>query len=214
MFNRGVAQGQLNLHEAAIATYDEVVSHCDEAKPALREPVARALLNKGIRQSRLNQHEAAVATYTDVVCRFDAATEPALRKHVAMALNSRGFDRLIQAKTLGLQSDISQKYLRLAIADFDLALARFTPPSGFILGNRAYALHLLGQSPLAEKDFANALRSKERGGQFLYEATLKDLEMHKIPEDTPMRELVERTWAAFQHEQAVKPLTTPAQSPH
>ncbi|MGX5664045.1 hypothetical protein, partial [Diaphorobacter nitroreducens] len=43
LVNRGIAQGRLNQHEAAVATYDEVLRRFGEAaEPALREQVARA----------------------------------------------------------------------------------------------------------------------------------------------------------------------------
>ena len=68
------------------------------------------------------------------------------------------------------------------------------------VGNRAYVHYLLGQVAQAEADFAAALRAPEHGGQTLYDATLKDLDMHPIPEDEGMRALVERAWAAYQAE--------------
>ncbi|MGX5664321.1 hypothetical protein, partial [Diaphorobacter nitroreducens] len=49
MFNKGVHHGQLNQHEAAVATNDEVLRRFGEtAEPALREAVARALVYKGV----------------------------------------------------------------------------------------------------------------------------------------------------------------------
>jgi len=68
------------------------------------------------------------------------------------------------------------------------------------LGNRAYVHYLLGRSVQAEADFSAALRAPEYGGRTIYEATLKDLEIHPIPEDQGMRELVERAWATYQQE--------------
>ncbi|MGX5664216.1 tetratricopeptide repeat protein, partial [Diaphorobacter nitroreducens] len=81
LVNKGVTQGQLNQHEAAIATYDEVLRRFGEAaEPALREQVAMALVNKGVTQGQLNQHEAAIATSDEVLRRFGEAAEPALRE--------------------------------------------------------------------------------------------------------------------------------------
>lgn len=65
-------------------------------------------------------------------------------------------------------------------------------------GNRAYVHHLLGQTALAEADFAAALHAPEYGGRSIYEATLKDLEIHPIAEDEGMRALVERAGADYQ----------------
>ncbi len=216
LVNKGATQGQLGHSEAAIATYDDVVRRFGEAsEPALRERVATALVNKGITQGQMNQSETAIATYDDVVRRFGEASEPALRERVASALNGRGFIRLIQAKVLGLRNALSAEHLQVALIDFNQAASKSTQRSGVVLGNLAYVQQLLGNALQAEANFAAALRAPVDGGQLLYETTLKDLDMHPIPEDQAMRELVERAWAAYQHEQGNGPKEPPAtQPPH
>jgi hypothetical protein len=72
---------------------------------------------------------------------------------------------------------------------------------GVALGNRAYAQWLLGNFTEAETDFAAGLRAEKFAGQELYEATLKDFDIHPVPEDQGMREMVERLWADYQNEQ-------------
>lgn len=214
LFNKGLSQGELKQHQDAINTFNEVVRRFGATTElALQERVASALVNKGGAQSLLNQPEAAMATYDEVVHRFGEATEPALREMVATALNGRGFARLMQAKALGLQNALSTEHLRAALMDFNQAAEKSTQPSGLVLGNRAYVQQLLGNALQAEADFAAALRAPVDGGQALYEGTLKDLDMHPIPEDQAMRVLVERAWAAYQQEQGTAPPSPPAAPP-
>ena len=206
LLDKGVAQGQLQQPEAEIATYDELLRRfADAPEPALRELVAHALVTKGAAQGQLHQPEAAIASYDELVRRFVDAPEPALSEQVASTLNGRGFARLMLAKRQGLNSPTAGENLQAALADFSQAAERTAPPSGMVLGNRAYAHQLLGQSAQAKQDFEEALRAPNFGGQTLYDATLADLAMHPIPEDAAMRELVERAWAAYQQEQGTPP---------
>lgn len=216
LFNKGVTQDQLNQPETAIATYNDLLNQfCNDTDPALSEVMAKALFNKGVIQSKLNKLEDSIATFDDLVQRFAKATEPALRVQLAYALNARGFSRLLSAKSLGLQNPSTHDLLLTAVADFELAIAKADPPSGILLGNRAYAHLLLGNTENAKLGFAEALRASERGGQMLYDATLKDLTVHPIPKDAAMRELVERAWAAYQQEQAAPPSSSAsAPAPH
>ena len=69
------------------------------------------------------------------------------------------------------------------------------------MGNRAYALALLGDCAAAETVFAQALRAPVHGGKALYDATLSDFDIHPIAEDQSMRDLVERQWRIWQAEQ-------------
>lgn len=164
--------------------------------------VAQALLNRGVTQSELKQHEAETATYDELLRRFGDATEPELREYAVKALNNRGFNRLLLAKSFGPKNDLAKEHLRAALDDFNQAIACAAEPLGRVLGNRAYAQQLFGNTPQAVVDFAVALRVPEPGGQLLYEDTLRDLEINPIPEDAAMRELVEQAWSVYQQEQA------------
>ncbi|GAB4089803.1 hypothetical protein GCM10028785_24720 [Hydrogenophaga soli] len=211
LFGKGLAQSQLQQHEAEIATYDDLLRRfADAPEPALRELVAHALVTKGAAQGQLQQHEAEIATYDELLRRFADAPETALREQVASALNGRGFTRLMLAKRQGLNSPTAGENLQAALADFSQAAERTDPPSGMVLGNRAYAHQLLGDVRQADQDFAAALHAPNFGGQTLYDATLADLAMHPIPEDAAMRERVERAWAAYQREQGTQPPSPPA----
>jgi tetratricopeptide (TPR) repeat protein len=52
---------------------------------------AARLLNEGISLGKRGRYEEAIAIYDELVARFGAATEPALREHVAGALLNKGF---------------------------------------------------------------------------------------------------------------------------
>ncbi len=91
LYNTGVALGELNRSEEAIAVYDEVEQCFGEAtEPALREWVAKALVNKGITLGQLNRCEEEIAMYDAMMKRFEEASEPALREQVATALVNKG----------------------------------------------------------------------------------------------------------------------------
>ncbi len=197
--NKGLTQRQLNQTTAAIATYDEMLRRfADAPEPRLREQVALVLLSKGMVQRQLNQTQAEIATYDELLRRFANATEPELREWVVKARCLRGLTRLMLVKKLGLPNPTAQELLHTALADFKHAFESMPEHSDMVLGNQAYVHQLLGNTQQAEQDFAAALRVAKDGGQALYDATLKALDMHPIPEDTDMRALVERTWAAYQ----------------
>lgn len=198
MLNKGITQAELKQYESAFATYDEVLSRFGEAtESALVEQIARALVNKGVTQSELKQYESAIATYDDVSRRFGDATESALRKQVTIALNGAGFARLIWAKILGPSTPNGQDTLRIALKNLNDAASRSTEPDGMVLGNRSYVQCLLGQTVSAVSDLVSALHAPLNGGQFIYEATLKDLEISPVSEDATMLALLDRAWLDF-----------------
>jgi hypothetical protein len=48
LYNKGVALGQIERREEAIAAYEEVVSRfSDDPAPAIKELVAKAIVNEG-----------------------------------------------------------------------------------------------------------------------------------------------------------------------
>lgn len=204
LFNRGITQGQLGQSKEAITTYNEVLHRFGDAtEAALKELVADALFNKGFRQGVLGQSEEQIKTYEEVLRRFGDATEASLIEQVAeAALNGLGFIYLTQAKARWTDRDAANALLHTALDRLNQAIAKVQQSSGMKFGNRAYVQWLLGSRVQAETDFAAALRAEKFGGKELYEATLKDFDIHPIPEDQGMREMVERLWADYQREQS------------
>lgn len=205
MNNKGVAHCKLGQSEAAITTFDELITRIGVTSEAgMRELVAGAMFGKGVEQDKLGHSEAALATYGELISRFGEATEAGLREPVVKAMNGLGFAQLCEAKATW-QSNPEQAHglLKQALDHFEKAIERLDPErvNGLILGNRAYALALLGDIPTADLLFAKALRAPGGGGQALYDGTLTDFTIHPIPEDLPIREMVERLWREWQAEQ-------------
>jgi tetratricopeptide (TPR) repeat protein len=91
LFNKGVALGQLNRSEEAIAAYNALITLFGTAEElTLREQVAKAMNNKGVTLGKLNCREEAIATYNALITQFEAATELALREAVAKAMVNKG----------------------------------------------------------------------------------------------------------------------------
>ena len=89
-YNLGVALGELNRSEEAIAVYDALdARYHQNTEPGIREQVAKALRDKGVRLGALGRSEEAIAAYEEVVARYDDATEPGVREAVARALSAR-----------------------------------------------------------------------------------------------------------------------------
>ncbi|HFQ5086822.1 TPA: hypothetical protein ACGUVT_004441, partial [Vibrio vulnificus] len=201
MLNKGITQGQLNQSKQEIQTYTDLIAYVgDDQTPALREQVAMAMLNKGLTQGQLNQSEQEIQTYTDLIAYVGDDQTPALREQVAMALNQVGFTLLCQSKPLMQNNDFdgANMLLNQALEKFELAIREHA--SGIYIGNKAYALALLGQFAGPEQVFAKALRAEVDGGETLYQGTLKDFDIHPIEQDKAFREIVEQQWVHYQQE--------------
>ncbi len=203
LVNKGFTQRQQNQFETAIATYDEVIRRFGEAPElALREFVARALLYKAVAQGELKQSAAEDAIYDEVIRRFGQAPEAALRELVAEAWNGKGFLKLLLAKACWTQAPgDAQQYLSEALNDLGQAIGQAPQASGMVWGNRAYVRYLQGDAKGAQEDFVRALQAEKDGGKTVYEATLKDLDMHSVAEDTDLRVLLQRLWQAHSNNQ-------------
>lgn len=196
--NKGVMYERLNKIDTAIMTYDDVISRLNgSSDPILKEMVAIALINKGHLQQR-NKEDGAVSAYHEVIHRFGEETTDGLKKQVAYAYNGMGFELLCCGKVaLANKDEIeAERKLNKALEHFDRALTYLNQNeiNGLIVGNRAYSLALLGKLEQAEYVFSVALEAPVSGGNFLYEATLTDFDINPIPQDQPIRALVERQW--------------------
>lgn len=199
LLNKGILQEQRSQPDAAVITYGKVVHHFGDATElVLKEHVAKALIRRGAIESQRNQLDVVVDSYEELVRRFRMATELELRTAVAHAHNGIGFNLLCKGKRDITENGIAEAEMKFkkALGHFDIALTYLDSNqyNGFILGNRAYSLALLGESKLAEEVFWTALCAPDSGGETLYEATLSDFDIYPIVQDTVMRELVERQW--------------------
>jgi tetratricopeptide (TPR) repeat protein len=87
----GIALGDVDRPDEALAAYDEVVSRFGESPgEELREQVAKALFNKGVQLGKLDRSEEAIAAYDEVVARFGSSSLEAQREAVSRALVNKG----------------------------------------------------------------------------------------------------------------------------
>ncbi|EPC4026352.1 tetratricopeptide repeat protein [Aeromonas salmonicida] len=196
--NKGVMYERLNKIDTAIGAYDEVIRcFSDSTEHVLKEMVAVALINKGHVQQR-NKEGGAVSAYHEVIQRFGEETAEGLKTQVAYAYNGIGFEQLCCGKNaLANNNEVeAERTFNQALEHFDRALTYLSPNkvNGLIMGNRAYSLALLGKLEQAEYVFSVALDAPVSGGNILYEGTLTDFDINPIPQDQPMRALVERQW--------------------
>ena len=112
--NVGVVLGALGRSEDAVRVYDDVVARFGEdAAPAVREQVARALFNKGVRLGALERSEDAVRVYEDVVARFGEDPTPGVREQAAMALFNKGVrlgEEERSEEELGIYDDVVARF--------------------------------------------------------------------------------------------------------
>ena len=195
LFNKGVRLGELGRGEEAIKAYDDVLSRFRDApEPALREQVAKALFNKGVSLGQLGRRQEEIKAYDELLSRFRDAPEPALREPVAGALNSKGFAQLIKAKNGWNEQEARTALLHQSLDCFNRALAD-TSDKSIVLGNRGYAMFLLGQREEARQSLREAL---EQGGERLRDAELEDSNIAPVPEDDAFRALIAELWAEIQ----------------
>jgi tetratricopeptide (TPR) repeat protein len=91
LFSKAYALGELNRHDAAIATYDDLISRFGtSAAPALQEQVAKALFNKAYVLGEWNRPEEAIKAYDDLIARFGKSETAATQEVVAKALYNKG----------------------------------------------------------------------------------------------------------------------------
>ena len=117
IFGRGVALSALGRYEEAIIAYDALDARFG-GEHVFHKPIACGALQQGSHAGPLRELEEAIAVYDDVVARFSAASEPAQRERVAMALVHKGV-------TLGRLGRAKEE-----IAVYDDAVARFGAASG------------------------------------------------------------------------------------
>ncbi|MGQ4656720.1 tetratricopeptide repeat protein [Aeromonas enteropelogenes] len=207
LVNKGRLLEQEPQPDAAINCYEEVIQRFGQAtEVVLKEQVVNALMSKGFLLGKDSMPDAAIGTYQEVIQRFGDAQESVLKEAVAHAYNSIGFYQLCKGK-LDLTKDdtvAAKDKFRKAIEYFDTALSylELKKINGYIVGNRAYSLALLGEIKEAESVFATALRAPLDGGEKLYEATLKDLDTNPIPQDEQIRALVDIQWGVWLSEQS------------
>jgi len=202
LFNKGLALRKYGDTAGALAAYDAVVERFyGSQNTVLRELVVKSMYNKGVALHKDGRTVDTLSAYDAVVERFGGSKEPGLRQWVAKALGNRGFERLIQSKDVGqIQDDAEQARVLLmeALADVEEALED-QPDEPTRLGNKAYALFLLGREVEAVAPMRRAL---ELGGEKAFKTELEDASIHSLPQDKAFVALVKRLWAEIQAAQS------------
>jgi len=202
LVSKGVALRKDGRASEALAAYDEVEDRFGRSEdPALRVWAVHAQVGKGVTLRQDGHTDEALAIYDAVEDRFGNSEAPALREQVASARGNRGFTHLTMAKEAGQKpdgEDEAEALLKNALVDIEGALVD-QPDEPMNLGNRGYALFLLGREDEAEAPLCSAL---ELGGEKLYLGTLDDAKIHPLPQDEAFVALVERLWAEVQAAQS------------
>lgn len=108
---------------------------------------------------------------------------------VAVALNGKGFFRLLQAKQALAGGGDPSQFLLAAMSDLDAAEPKASQRNlPVVLGNKAYVLYLSDREGEAERVLRKAL---ELGGDKLREAELADTDLYPSRQDS-FRALVQR----------------------
>lgn len=212
LYNQGVALKANGQIEEAIAAYQEVVDRFGGTKDQdIKVLVAEARVNQGVALNANGQMEAAIAIYDEVERRYLDSGDEELLDKVACAQCNRSFARIKLAKE-SLQGDTdgadAQALLTTALADATNSLIQ-RPKNYFSLGNKGYALYLLGDEPKAEEAFKLAFKY---GDEKFYEVTLEDAEFHPVPKDKAFVGMIKRLWAEEQTRRdalASKPASPP-----
>ena len=201
MFNKGIALGQLNRNEDAVATYEAIINEFGTAEELeLRATVARSMFNKGVRLRKLNRNEEEIAAYDKVITEFDNTKEAIFIEPVTQAFNNKGFNLMCTAKANWENTSLAQNLLADAYYACSQCSTR-NSDHGMAHGNLGYITWLQGDAVAAEQHFRRGLSSAINGGEKLYKDTLADFEIHPIAPDQGFRELVEKLWEEYQQSQ-------------
>jgi len=111
-----------------------------------------AMINLGAALDGDKQYKAAIAAYDEVERRYLDAGDEELLKQVSVAQGNRSFSRITLAKERLVNGEDAQGLLSTALADAEAAL-KIKPKDCIALGNKGYALFLLGKTDEAEDVF-------------------------------------------------------------
>lgn len=194
LFNRALSLNELKRSEEAITTYTQLIdTYSSDTALAIRELVARSMHNKAVTLGKLGKYDEVITLLDQLITTYADDTAPTILEQVVDALNGRGFTRLMMAKQSWANRDPALTALQRAEADLQACLAQ-KPHWGMALGNLAYVQWLLQRPAESEAAFRTALMSKEHGGEWLRNETLRDIAQYPIPEDAGFKDMLERLW--------------------
>ncbi len=189
LFYKGIAKYQLGYKAESIGVYDEIQSHFRHSQEfLLQEWVVRALYYKGWTLGQMMLPGGEVATYSELISSYGNNPEPIFQEQVVNALNGIGFNLLCAAKESWANGDVlvAKSTLAQALENFNKASSE-APDYAHALGNKGYALFLLGQEKEARTLLKKAL---ELGDDAFRAATLADAEIHPLPQDKAFKKMI------------------------
>ncbi|ERH61129.1 tetratricopeptide repeat protein [Pseudomonas simiae] len=150
------------------------------------------LLSSADRTNEANQ------IFDHTIAQFGEWDDSEIKDEIGKLKNAKAFALLCQAKAKWADLHFRKDALKQAANLFDEAIAEVSDIS-VPLGNQAYCAHLLGENKksISEK----LLQGLTLDGKWLYEATLRDLLIHPVPEkDETYRVLLEELWTSIREQ--------------
>ncbi|GAB6036531.1 hypothetical protein JCM15519_10900 [Fundidesulfovibrio butyratiphilus] len=194
LVNKGAALREMKNIEGALAALGEVIVRFhNSTEPGLQEALAMALVNMGTLHHRLGNTAKTVSCYEEVIHEYGDSNEPSLQTQVAKGYSGLGFEKLLQAKQIWYNEPQRLALLDDALKNIEKSMVYIRGKDRIgALGNKAYALFLVGRQDEAKPALLRALK---RGGKTLFNDKIFDSQCHPVPEDEAFRALLDELWA-------------------
>ena len=201
LYNQGVALGQQNKFDEAIACYQKLAQRFgDSSLPLLQVQVAQALTNQGATLHLQDKFAEAIECCQQVVNRYSNSPLPALQDEVARALASNGFVQFIRAKRAWNQEAERAKLLSESLILFEGANEKLQTNNlkANVLGMMAHVLWLLGRKAEVETPLREAF---SLGNKEIVADKIADTKISPVPAEAEFAQFVTRLWDEINQEQ-------------
>lgn len=193
MTNKVVGLGLLKKHDEALELCEAFEKRFNNAKTLeIQSHLITIRCNKISNLWDINKKHKINKIYEDTLAQFGDSKDIEIRHELGELKSAKAFMSMCDAKEQWSDEEFRQETLNQAAALLNEALS-LRPNEGSILGNQAYCEHLKSNDvgDIREK----LIYALDLDGQFLYEATLSDLEIHPVPEkDNTFRMLLDDAW--------------------
>lgn len=203
MTNKIVGLGLLKKHEEALELCEVFEKRFYDTKTlAIQSHLITVRCNKISNLWDINKKHTINGIYEDTFAQFGNSNDIDIRQELGELKSAKAFMTMCDAKEQWSDESFRQKTLNQATALLNEALL-LRPNEGSILGNQAYCEYL--KSSDVEDVREKLIYALDLDGQYLYEATLRDLLIHPVPEkDNAFRILLDAAWEIVksrQHEE-------------
>ena len=191
LYNKGVRSRKLGRIQDELDAYDVAVGYVgDDESHDMINVLARALHNKGKTLCDIGNFDGALLAFREIVKRVRSLDNKIMNEQFSRAKNGIGFVYIVQAKQLRGAGGGGGGLLREAIVNFDESYSGINDKQ-LVLGNKGYALFLLGRTKDARIPLLQALTD---GGERMYKLEMEDSYIHPVPEDEDFRKLLAELW--------------------